>query len=73
MENKEDKSFGVIPVFKNDGGEYFFCLVKHRAGHWGFPKGHPDVDESEEETAKRELLEETGINTVDISVESFFY
>ena len=29
--------------------------------HWGFPKGHVEEAETEEETACRELLEETGI------------
>jgi 8-oxo-dGTP pyrophosphatase MutT (NUDIX family) len=38
-------------------------VVKNKAfGHWGFPKGHVEEKESEEETAKRELLEETGLN-----------
>lgn len=36
-------------------------LVQHNEGHWDFPKGHMEKDETEEETAKREVLEETGI------------
>ena len=30
-------------------------------GHWDFPKGHVEGNETELETAKRELIEETGI------------
>jgi bis(5'-nucleosidyl)-tetraphosphatase len=64
MENVKDKSFGVVPVFKNTNGELLFCLVQHQGEHWGFPKGHPDKNESEEETALRELKEETGLEEV---------
>jgi len=61
-----DKSFGVIPVHKIDYGNLLFLLVYNKAGcHWGFPKGHQVDGESEEETARRELSEETGINNVE--------
>jgi bis(5'-nucleosidyl)-tetraphosphatase len=40
-----------------------FLAVKSRAyGHWGFPKGHVENDESEEQTAIREVFEETGLS-----------
>ena len=36
---------------------------KHTNGdHWGFPKGHMDPGESKEETARREVQEETGMS-----------
>jgi len=38
-----------------------FLLIQHRAGHWGFPKGHPDAGETALATACREFEEETGI------------
>ena len=56
----KDYSFGIIPFFK-EGEAIEFLVVKHVAGHWGFPKGHPDKDEIPVEAAKRELKEETGI------------
>ena len=71
MEIKSDKSFGVIPVFKNLEGNFSFCLVCEEDGHWGFPKGHQDAEESEEETAIRELKEETGINEISLNKKSF--
>lgn len=52
----EDKSYGVV-VFHNKK----FLLLKHKKGHWGFPKGHKEGNETNEETALRELKEETGI------------
>ena len=68
MEIREDKSFGVIPVFRDDMRNLSFCFVHHISGHWGFPKGHQDGNESEQETALRELKEETGIVLKDIDI-----
>ena len=56
-----DYSYGSVVFRKTDRVEYL--LVKHAvSGHWGFPKGHPDTNETPHETAIREILEET--NTV---------
>ena len=44
-----------------------FLISQHdkRGGtFWGLPKGHPEVDETGEETARRELFEEAGIVAV---------
>jgi 8-oxo-dGTP pyrophosphatase MutT (NUDIX family) len=41
-----------------------FLLVQHLAGHWSFPKGHPDPRETPLDTARRELAEETGITAL---------
>ncbi|MCL2095780.1 MAG: GrpB family protein [Oscillospiraceae bacterium] len=51
---------------KNDGdGNLKFLLVRGRASsRVGFPKGHIEAGESEEETAKREIYEETSLNPV---------
>lgn len=62
---KQDASFGVIPVRMLEDGPRFL-LIQHGAGHWGFPKGHPEGDESPQESALRELREETGIKGVDL-------
>jgi len=74
----KDESFGIIPVFKAEKGDFLFCIVWSSKGHWGFPKGHKDPGETDEETAKRELAEETGINSIDIindfsSIEKFSF
>lgn len=38
-------------------------LIKHKnGGHIAFPKGHMECGESEEDTAIREVFEETGLN-----------
>lgn len=57
---KQDYSCGVIP-YRDTGGRREFLLIQHLAGHWSFPKGHPEDDESPLDTASREFHEETGI------------
>ena len=54
---KKEKSCGII-VFHNDK----VLMVKQLLGHWGFPKGHIEKDETEYETALREVKEETNID-----------
>lgn len=56
---KYEKSCGVV-VF-NDKGEVL--MVHHIQGHWGIPKGHIEENETEIETAIREVFEETNIKT----------
>lgn len=56
-----ESSFGVIPARKIEG-QWQLLMVKHRAGHWSFPKGHSESSESPLQTAKRELFEETGLS-----------
>ena len=60
-----EKSCGAI-IFRKYHGNTELLLIKHTsAGHWSFPKGHVEAGETEIETAKREIMEETSID-VDI-------
>ncbi len=64
METINDYSFGVVPVQKvGDAWKVFLIHQIPRRGSlfWTFPKGHPEEGESHEETALRELREETGL------------
>jgi bis(5'-nucleosidyl)-tetraphosphatase len=68
------KSCGAVIYRKNYDSLEFLIISNRNDGHWGFPKGHVEKDESEEETAIREVCEETGlqvtlINRFRISVE----
>lgn len=61
----QDQSFGVIPFFLSDRG-IEVLVIKHVGGHWDFPKGHAESNETTEESARRELAEETGIYDVEL-------
>ncbi len=67
----EHRSFGVLPV-RRQGKTWEFFLVQHRTGHWSFPKGHTEPGETGEQTARRELAEETGIDQVDLHLDQAF-
>ena len=60
----EERSAGVILFNKTE--EIQFLVLKYPSGHWDFVKGNIEEGEEEEETAKRELFEETGINNMNI-------
>ena len=58
---KYEKSCGVIPFYFDDN-ELRVVLIKQNNGVIGFPKGHVEALESEEETALRECKEETNLS-----------
>ena len=51
-----EKSCGAV-IFCDD----LVLLIKSIKGHWSFPKGHMESNETEVETAHREILEETNL------------
>ena len=58
---QHEKSCGAI-VYRKFHGNIELLLIKNQnGGHWSFPKGHVEGTETEEETAVREIMEETGI------------
>ena len=54
---KKEKSCGCIIIEKDK-----VLLIQQTKGHWGFPKGHVEVGETEIETAIREVKEETNLD-----------
>lgn len=60
----KEKSAGAILFIKEK--EPLYLLLHYGAGHWDFPKGHVEAKESESDTVKREIKEETGL--VDIGL-----
>ncbi len=55
----QEHSIGII-LFNNDK----YLLLCYASGHWGYVKGNVEKNEEPENTARRELKEETGISTV---------
>ncbi len=59
---KKEKSCGAV-ILKNDGGKTKVLLVQMKnGGHFAFPKGHVEGNETEHETALREIFEETSLS-----------
>lgn len=61
---REEKSCGAV-IWRGTAENHQYLLAQHGASHWSFPKGHVEGTETEEETARREIREETGLE-VDI-------
>ncbi|CUS79089.1 NUDIX domain-containing protein [Candidatus Kryptonium thompsonii] len=60
-----EHSAGAV-IYRVEGGDFKFLILKYGLGHWDFPKGNVEKGESELETVKREVLEETGIDKIEI-------
>ena len=52
-----EKSCGAV-VYTKINGTIQYVLVQSLEGLWGFPKGHMEKGETEEQTALREIYEE---------------
>ena len=61
----KEKSAGAI-IFRKENGVKYYLLLHYGSGHWEFPKGHIEGKETEEETVRREVAEETGIKDIEI-------
>ncbi|MDL2232826.1 NUDIX domain-containing protein [Ruminococcaceae bacterium OttesenSCG-928-L11] len=58
----KEKSCGAL-VYRVKERRIQLLIIKHRmGGHWSFPKGHVENQETEVETALREVKEETGLS-----------
>ena len=57
---KKEKSCGCI-ILNNKNK---ILLILQNAGHWGLPKGHVEEGETEEQTAIREVKEETNVDVI---------
>jgi bis(5'-nucleosidyl)-tetraphosphatase len=63
----KEHSAGAVIYRISEDGTYRFLLLQPAPGKpWGFPKGKLHRDENEEEAARREIAEETGLQSVEL-------
>ncbi len=61
----DERSAGAVVFYSETGhDDPEYLLLHYTAGHWDFPKGNIETGESEQQTAAREIREETGIADV---------
>lgn len=60
-----EKSVGGV-VYRRQDDKILYLLLRYRSGQWDFPKGHVEEGETEEQTLRREIMEETGIADIKI-------
>ncbi len=58
-----EKTCGAV-IYTGEGNDRRYFLIKNKSGHIGFPKGHIEYNETEKETALREVYEECGLNII---------
>lgn len=64
-----EKSCGAVVYRKHHGNIELLLIKNQNGGHWSFPKGHMETGETEEQTALREIKEETGL---DVALDTSF-
>ncbi len=62
----DEISAGAVLHLMDENFEINYLILNYSYGHWDFPKGNIESGETEIETIKREVMEETGI--VDIKL-----
>ena len=60
-----EKSCGAVVFKRQKDGSVKYLLLHYEAKHWDFPKGKQEKNEKEEQTAIREIKEETGIEEIE--------
>ncbi len=63
-----------LPIIESAGGlvcnRYHHILLMFKRGKWDMPKGRVEADGATEESALREVQEETGLNRDKLSIQS---
>ena len=63
-------SCGILVVRNNDEKREILLIRSKKGGHWSYPKGHMEPGETQIETARREVWEETGLKVEPLSCET---
>lgn len=66
----DEISVGAVLHIVDENFEIKYLILNYSYGHWDFPKGNIESGETEIETIKREVMEETAIDEIKL-IEGF--
>ena len=66
----DEISAGAVLHLMDENFEINYLILNYSYGHWDFPKGNIESGETEIDTIKREVMEETGIMDIKL-IEGF--
>src|SRR3977135_1784338 len=64
-DRREETSAGGV-VFRREGADTRYLIIRDSYENWGFPKGHLQEGEPPERAAVREVGEETGLAALEL-------
>jgi bis(5'-nucleosidyl)-tetraphosphatase len=59
----QEHSAGAV-IFRRDKDQILYLVLHYEESHWGCSKGHTEAAENDEQTARREIQEETGLTDI---------
>lgn len=64
IKSMNELSAGTV-LFNQNNDKIEYLLLNYPTGHWDFPKGNVEEGEAEMETIRREVKEETSIDSIE--------
>ncbi len=64
IKSMNELSAGTV-LFNQNNDKIEYLLLNYPTGHWDFPKGNIEEGEAEMETVRREIKEETSIDSIE--------
>jgi 8-oxo-dGTP pyrophosphatase MutT (NUDIX family) len=61
---ERETSAGGVLFRRGENGDVRFLLIRDSYRNWGFPKGHLETNEPPADAARREVAEETGLDSL---------
>ncbi|MGC2310031.1 MAG: NUDIX domain-containing protein [Candidatus Babeliaceae bacterium] len=58
---KQENSAGAVIFFENGNNNLLYLILQYGMGHWGLAKGNIEKNETLDQTALREIQEETNL------------
>ena len=67
---EKEISCGILVIRREGEKRQLLMIQSKKGGHWSYPKGHMEAGETQLDTARREVWEETGLKVEPIPGEN---